>query len=65
MRVNAYLTVTSILFGLMAIVHTLRLLIGWPAMLGTWLVPVEFSISSALIAAGLCIWAIVLLRGRL
>ena len=36
MRVNAYLTITGILFGIMAIVHVLRLLTGWPAMLGAW-----------------------------
>ncbi len=64
MRVNAYLIVTGILFGLMAIVHVMRLLSGWPAMIGTWQVPIEFSWSAGLIGAALCVWAIVLLRRR-
>jgi hypothetical protein len=64
MRVNAYLTITGILFGIMAIVHVLRLLTGWPAMLGEWQVPTGFSVSGALIGTALCVWSIFLLRGR-
>ena len=64
MRVNAYLTATSIVFGLIALAHVLRLVYAWPIAVGTWQVPVELSWSGAAIAGGLCIWAIFLLRKR-
>ena len=64
MRVNAYLTVSGILYGLIALVHLLRLLFAWPVTVGIWQAPVEFSWSGALIAGGLCIWAVILLRRR-
>jgi len=64
MRVNAYLTVTGILFGIMAIVHMLRLLNGWSASVGSWQVPVEFSWSAAAIGAAVAVWSIILLRRR-
>lgn len=64
MRVNAYLTVTSALFGLTALAHILRLVYAWPVTVGTWQAPIAFSWSGAAIAGCLCIWAIVLLRRR-
>ena len=64
MRVNAYLNVTGILFGLITVVHVLRLTYGWPVTVGSWQVPIVLSWAGAAIAGGLCLWAIVLLRKR-
>ncbi len=64
MRVNAYLTVTGILFGIIAIVLALRLLYDWPAVVGSWQMPTAFSCSALIVASGLCIWSVVLLRQR-
>lgn len=64
MRVNAYLAVTAILFGGMALVHGLRLIYGWPVTVGTWQVPIVLSWAGAAIAGGLGIWAVVVLRSR-
>ena len=64
MRVNAYLTITGILFGLISVGHVMRLMNVWPATIGEWQVPIEFSVSCAVIVGGLAVWSVLLLRGR-
>ena len=44
--------VNSALFGLMAVLHLLRLLLQWPASIARWSVPMWLS-AVALVAAGL------------
>lgn len=43
-------------FGLMALTHLLRALLGWEVAIGTWTVPVRVSVVAALALAGLSAW---------
>lgn len=61
---RAYLVVTAILFGAVALAHLLRLVYGWPVQLGAEVVPMWISVIGLLVAGGLCIWALALVRGR-
>ncbi len=36
---RAYLGITGAIFGVIAVLHVLRLLLDWPAQIGTWTVP--------------------------
>lgn len=62
MHVNAYLTVTGILFALIAGAHVLRLMQAWSVTLGGWQVPASVSWVGVAVALGLCLWAIALRR---
>ena len=39
MTLRTYLIVTAMVFTLVFLVHALRLVYGWPAMIGGWSVP--------------------------
>lgn len=52
MKTKQLLYVNSALFGLMAVLHLLRLLLQWPASIARWSVPMWLS-AVALVAAGL------------
>lgn len=51
MTQKAFNAVAGILFGLVAFLHALRLLFGWPAIIGSWAVPAWVS-GAALVLAG-------------
>jgi hypothetical protein len=59
---RAYLQVSATLFGLLALGHLLRLLRGWPAEIAGRMVPVWMSVVALIVAGGLSIWALRLLR---
>jgi len=59
---QTYLRISGTLFGLVAVGHLLRLLRHWPAEIAGWIVPAWISILGLLIAGGLTIWAMRLLR---
>jgi hypothetical protein len=60
---RAYLVLSGLLFGAVALAHVLRLVYGWAAQVNAWPVPLWVS-WVALVAAGvLCIWAFALTRG--
>lgn len=40
---KTYFTVTAVIFLLIAILHALRLVYGWGAVIGSWAVPMWFS----------------------
>jgi hypothetical protein len=58
---KAYLGVSGAIFGMVAVLHVIRLLLDWPARIGTWSVPMWVSWAALLLAAGLCVWAFRLL----
>ena len=40
---RAYLLVTAVIFSLIALLHLVRIIFGWSAMLGSWSVPMWLS----------------------
>lgn len=57
-----YLVVTAIVFILVALLHGLRLVMAWPAVVGTWEVSMWFSWFGLVFAGALGLWALVQLR---
>lgn len=53
-----YLLISAVIFGLVAIVHLLRVLNGWPLVLGAWSVPMWGSWLGTVVPALLCVWAL-------
>ena len=61
---RAYLQISSALFGLIALAHLHRLFRHWPIDLAGHLVPLWVSWLGLLLAGGLTIWALRLMRAR-
>jgi len=59
---RAYLWVSGLLFGAVALLHIVRLAYGWPAQIGNWTVPLELSWIGVIVAGVLCAWAFALAR---
>ena len=59
---RAYLVVSGVLFGAVAVLHLLRLLYGWPAQVGAVAMPLWVSVIGLIVAAMLCLWAFALVR---
>ena len=59
---RAYLQTSGALFGIMAAAHLLRLFRHWPIDFAGQLIPLWTSWVGLLLAGGLCIWALRLLR---
>jgi hypothetical protein len=59
---RAYLLVSGVLFGVIALVHAARLALGWPAQVAHWDVPLWISWIGLLVPGALCIWALRLRR---
>lgn len=59
---RTYLQVTGILFTVAAIVHLLRVLVGWPASIAGWDVPVWLSIIAVAVAGYLAYSAYKLMK---
>lgn len=43
MNHKTYMTVSTAIFGLLALLHLARILFGWDAVIGGWLVPMWVS----------------------
>lgn len=54
---KAYLGISGAIFGLIALLHVLRLVLDWPAQIGSWTVPFWISWVAILLSGGLCVWA--------
>ncbi len=50
------------IFGIVALLHLARIIYGWPAQIGTFIVPTWVSWLSLLVAGYLAITAFILLR---
>ena len=62
MSQRTFLGVSGTIFGIIAILHLLRITYGWPAQIGSFTVPTWLSWLSLLIAGYLAITAFILLR---
>lgn len=59
---RAYLQVSGAVFGVMALLHIVRLSLDWPAQVAGWAVPLWVSWIAILAAGALCVWAFRLAR---
>jgi len=59
---RAYLLISGVLFGAVAVLHLLRLLYGWPAQVGALAMPLWVSVIGLIAAGLLCVWAFALVR---
>ena len=62
MNTKAYLIVSTVIFAFVAIMHLLRLVLGWPVVLGMTSVPLWASMLAVLVSAGVAIWGLSLMR---
>ena len=60
---RTYLLVSGVIFGIVAVVHVLRLALGWPLIIGSWDVPQWVSVAGAIAPGVLCAWALRLRSG--
>ena len=58
-----YEQVSGTLFTLIALAQLTRSILGWPAQVGSFSIPVWFSIVGFLITGGLAVWAFRASRG--
>ncbi len=54
MKTKTVLKVNAVIFGIVAVVHLLRLLRGGTMMMGSWMIPSSASIVGLLLAGWLC-----------
>jgi len=59
---RAYILISGAVFGVVALVHAVRLLLDWPAQMAGWVVPMWVSWIAILAAGALCVWAFRLAR---
>ena len=43
MSQKTFTIIASVIFGVVALFHVLRIFLGWPAVIGGWTVPMWFS----------------------
>jgi len=55
---RAYLRISGLLFGVITLLHILRLVLHWSAQIADWAVPTWVSWIAMLGAAALCTWAL-------
>jgi hypothetical protein len=60
---RAYMRISGALFGIIALAHLLRLVRHWPIDLAGYMVPLWVSWLGVILAGGLSIWALRLVRG--
>jgi hypothetical protein len=61
--VRAYLKISGAIFGIVALAHLHRLVRHWPIDVAGHMVPLGVSWVGLVLAGGLSIWALQLLRG--
>ena len=57
MSTQPYLTISGVIFALVAIVHLVRALSGWDFVIGDWEVPMWGSWLGFLLPGALSVWA--------
>ena len=58
MSQKTFTTIASMIFGIVALFHLLRILLGWPAVIGGWTVPMWLSWIGLVVAGGLSYFGI-------
>jgi hypothetical protein len=62
MKTKAFVIVSTFIFALVAVMHLIRLMLGWSVVLGMTSVPLWVSLLVVLISAGIAIWGLTLMR---
>jgi len=62
MKTRDFVIVSTVIFALVAVMHLIRLALGWPVVLGMTSVPLWASLLVVLISASLAIWGLTLVR---
>lgn len=52
----------AIIFGIVAVVHLIRLLMGFQVVIGTWSAPLWVSGAAVVVSGGLAVWLVQLAR---
>jgi hypothetical protein len=52
---KTFALVAGVIFALVALLHVLRLFMGWPAMIGSWSVPMWLSWVGLVVAGGMSV----------
>jgi hypothetical protein len=58
---QAFLLISGIVFGLVALLHALRLALHWQVNVNQREIPMALSVGGLMASAGLCFWAVWLL----
>jgi len=64
MNARTYLVISSVIFGIVAILHFIRVMNGWDFQLGPWSLPMWVSWGGTVGPAVLCLWALRLASRR-
>lgn len=62
MKITSYVLASAIIFTVVALVHLLRAIQGWPVELGTMIIPVWLSGVAFVLSGGLATWGFSFLR---
>ena len=62
MTEKLYLIISGVIFALIGLLHLLRIMFQWPAIVGAWTVPFTISVLAIVVAAVLTFWAFRLSR---
>ena len=65
MNTKDFVIVSTVIFALVAVMHLIRLVLGWSVVLGMTSVPFWASLLVVLISASLAIWGFSLVRRHL
>ncbi|WP_013325042.1 hypothetical protein [Gloeothece verrucosa] len=57
MTQKSYLIVSGLIFALIGLLHLIRIIYHWPAIVGVWTVPLSMSFIAIIITAVLAVWA--------
>jgi hypothetical protein len=58
MSQKTFTIIASVIFGVVALFHVLRIFFGWPAVIGSWTVPMRLSWIGLVVAGGLSYFGI-------
>jgi hypothetical protein len=61
MKTKTYLLISGVIFSVVFLGHLLRIVFGWPLIIGTYDVPMAISWMGMFLTAGLVVWVIVML----
>ena len=65
MSQKTFTMIASVIFGVVALVHVLRIFLGWSAVIGGWNVPMWLSWIGLVVAGGLSYFGInLIMRGQ-
>ena len=62
MNTKSFVIVSTFIFALVAVMHLLRLALGWSVLLGMTSIPLWVSLLASLVSASIAIWGLTLVR---